>query len=107
MSERKSTQRKPDEASLDYLYKAVMCLKTRDECADFFRDLCTTLELKSMSQRLLVAKMLTEENIYNDIVAATGASTATISRVNRTLNDERSGDGYRTVLERLEAEDGK
>lgn len=101
MSERKPAPRKPDEARLDYLYEAILCLKTKDECASFLHDLCTTLELKSMSQRILVAKMLAEQKIYNDIVNATGASTATISRVNRTLNDEHSGSGYRTVFERI------
>ena len=71
----------------------------REECYAFFDDLCTVLELKSLSQRLQVAKMLSEHYVYNDIVAATGASTATISRVNRSLN--YGADGYEIVFNRM------
>lgn len=84
---------------LDYLFKAILTLETVDECYDFFEDLCTVLELKALSQRLQVAKMLSEHHVYNDIVSVTGASTATISRVNRTLN--YGSDGYSVVFERL------
>lgn len=94
-------ENRTDERSLDFLYEAVLSLETKEECAAFLDDLCTSLELKSLSQRMLVAKMLSEKKIYNNIVAATGASTATISRVNRTLNSKYSGSGYRTVFERL------
>lgn len=87
--------------SLEFLYDAILSLETREECAKFMEDLCTSLELKSLSQRMLVAKMLSEKKIYNNIVASTGASTATISRVNRTLNSKYSGEGYRIVFERL------
>lgn len=90
-----------DERSLDFLYEALLSLKTKEECAAFLDDLCTSLELKSLSQRMLVAKMLSEKKIYNNIVSVTGASTATISRVNRTLNSKYSGSGYRIVFERL------
>ncbi len=79
------------------LFEAVMTLKTVEECESLFEDLCTPKEIKSIAQRLAVAKMLTEGKVYNDIVEATGASTATISRVNRTMSD-----GSKTVLERLE-----
>ena len=72
--------------NMEYLYKAILTLKTPEECEAFFDDLCTPQELKAISQRLYVAKLLTENRVYNDIVKQTGASTATISRVNKTLN---------------------
>lgn len=84
----------------DFLVKCIMQLKTEEECYDFFEDLCTLNEFHSMAQRCVVAKMLTEKKIYNDIVAETGASTATISRVNRSL--QYGADGYDTVFGRLE-----
>ena len=86
--------------SLDYLYKAILSLKTREECEAFLGDLCTIQELKSMSQRMLVAKMLHSKTVYSDIVSETGASTATISRVNRCLHYGSSG--YKNVLKALE-----
>ncbi len=92
---------KMEEKTLDFLYEAMLTLETKEECAAFLDDLCTSFELKAISQRLLVAKMLSEKKIYSNIVAATGASTATISRVNRTLNSRYSGSGYKTVFERL------
>ncbi len=82
--------------------QAVLQLKNLDECYDFFEDLCTMTELKSMSQRLVVAKMLREKSVYSEIVAATGASTATISRVNRSLI--YGCNGYDAIFERLLAE---
>ena len=78
------------------LYKAVMTLENEQECAHLFEDLCTPKEIKSIAQRLAVAEMLSEGKVYNEIVKATGASTATISRVSRTMSR-----GTRTVLERL------
>ena len=78
------------------LYSAVMTLQSEEECHHLFEDLCTPKEIKSLAQRFAVAKMLSEGRIYNDIVKETGASTATISRVNRTMSK-----GSRTVLERL------
>jgi TrpR-related protein YerC/YecD len=87
---------------LDYLFEAVLTLKSKEDCYKFFEDLCTISELKDISQRLQVAKMLKSHHIYNDIVAETGASTATISRVNRCLN--YGSDGYNIVLERLGSE---
>lgn len=87
------------EKNIDELFKAVLCLETIEECYNFFEDLCTVLELKSLSQRLQVAKMLSEHHVYSDIVNITGASTATISRVNRTLN--YGSDGYEIIFERL------
>ena len=85
--------------NLDDLFDAVLTLETREECYNFFEDLCTILELKSLSQRFQVAKMLNEHHVYSDIVNETGASTATISRVNRSIN--YGSDGYRVVFERL------
>ena len=85
------------DANMDFLFDSILKLETREECYKFFEDLCTVNELKSISQRVVVAKMLTEKRVYSDIVAATGASTATISRVNRSL-----GGGYDIVFERLQ-----
>ncbi len=85
--------------NIDTLYEAILSLKTKQECQNFFEDLCTVSEIQSMSQRLEVALMLSDNTIYNDISAKTGASTATISRVNRCLN--YGSDGYTTVIERL------
>ena len=84
----------------EQLFRAIVALDSYEECAAFLEDLCTIPELKAMSQRLQVAKMLSENRVYSDIVAETGASTATISRVNRSLN--YGCDGYRIVFERLE-----
>ena len=89
--------------SADFLFRAVLSLKTVEECYNFFEDLCTVPEIKAMSQRLLVAHMLSTKCVYSDIVAHTGASTATISRVNRSLN--YGCDGYAMVFSRLDAED--
>lgn len=90
---------KLQDENVDELFRAILSLKTADECYRFFEDLCTVPELKAMSQRLAVARMLTQRHIYSDIVAETGASTATISRVNRSLN--YGNDGYEMVFNRL------
>lgn len=87
------------ELDLEYLFDAILCLKTPEECYAFFDDLCTVPELKAISQRLSVAKMLNSQRVYSDIVAETGASTATISRVNRSLS--YGSDGYKIIFERL------
>lgn len=91
--------------NLDFLFEAILKLKNTDECYDFFEDLCTIAEIKAMSQRLHVAKMLREHHVYSDIVTQTGASTATISRVNRCLN--YGTDGYAIVLDRIDADEAK
>ena len=70
----------------DQLYKAILQLQDEQECYDFFQDLCTMTELRSMEQRFEVASLLDDGMIYNDILERTGASSATISRVNRSLN---------------------
>lgn len=85
--------------NLEYLFQAVLTLKDTEECYKFFEDLCTVQELRSLSQRIQVAKMLSEQRVYSDIVAETGASTATISRVNRSLS--YGSDGYQIVFGRL------
>lgn len=85
--------------NMDDLFEAILCLETIEECYKFFDDLCTVLELKALSQRLQVAKMLSDQKVYSDIVSLTGASTATISRVNRSLN--YGSDGYGIVFKRL------
>ena len=91
---------KNKELNFDFLFHAILSLQSLEECEAFFKDLCTISELKAMSQRLQVAKMLSERVVYSDIVAKTGASTATISRVNRSLN--YGYDGYDEVFERLD-----
>ena len=82
------------------LYRAILSLTTLEDCHAFFQDLCTVSELRAMSQRLEVAQMLDEGMIYNDILERPGASSATISRVNRAL--QYGAGGYKAVLPRLE-----
>ena len=86
-------------SNMDFLFDAVLTLRTREECYNFFEDLCTMPEMKALSQRIVVAKMLTEHKVYSDIVSETGASTATISRVNRSLI--YGSDGYAVAFKRL------
>lgn len=85
--------------AVDGLFDAILKLETRDECYTFFEDLCTINEILSLSQRLDVAKMLREKKTYMEIAEKTGASTATISRVNRSL--AYGNDGYDMVFNRL------
>ena len=85
--------------NVELMLKAVLSLKNLDECYRFFDDLCTVQEMKALSQRMQVAVMLDQHKVYSDIVAQTGASTATISRVSRSLN--YGCDGYKIVFERL------
>lgn len=91
--------KKLQDDNLDFLFKAVLSLQDIEECYDFFEDLLTIQELKAISQRLVVAKMLSEKCVYTDIVNATGASTATISRVNRSL--QYGYDGYDKIFKRI------
>lgn len=81
------------------MYRAILTLETVEECMNFFSDLCTVTELQAMEQRYEVAVLLDKGLIYNDILEKTGASSATISRVNRSL--QYGADGYRIVFERL------
>lgn len=85
------------------LFEAMLSLKNPEECYAFFKDLCTTTELIAMKQRFWVAELLQKGCVYSDIVEITGASTATISRVNRCLQDENGG--YIMCLERVKAEE--
>ena len=91
--------------NVDYLFKAILSLETLEECYNFFEDLCTVPELKALSQRLHVAKMLEERHVYSDIVNETGASTATISRINRCI--QYGTGGYQSVIEKISAQEKK
>ena len=86
--------------AVDHLFEAILSLKDSEECYLFFEDICTINELLSLSQRYEVAKMLRNHNTYQEIAEKTGASTATISRVNRSLN--YGNDGYDMVFNRVE-----
>ena len=88
----------------ELLYEAILSLKDLDECKKFFSDLCTVGELRAMEQRFDVAVLLNQGMIYNDILERTGASSATISRVNRSLAFDHGG--YRTYFDRA-AKSGK
>ena len=85
--------------AVDHLFQAILTLKNPEECYIFFEDVCTVNELLSLSQRYEVAKMLREKKTYLEIAEKTGASTATISRVNRSL--QYGADGYQAVLPRI------
>ena len=90
--------------AVDYLFAAILSLKDKEECYTFFEDLCTVNELLSLSQRFEVASMLRNHKTYLEIAEKTGASTATISRVNRSLN--YGNDGYEIVFSRMEKRTG-
>ncbi|MBO4697269.1 MAG: TrpR YerC/YecD [Lachnospiraceae bacterium] len=92
-------------AEVNQFFKAVLTLKTIDECYAFFEDVCTINELLSISQRLEVAHMLTENRTYLDIAEKTGASTSTISRVNRSLVYGK--DGYKIAFSRMDGDGSK
>lgn len=87
--------------SVDHLFDAILQIQTKEECYNFFEDLCTVNELLSLSQRFEVATMLRDKKTYLEIAKKTGASTATISRVNRSLN--YGVDGYELIFQRMEA----
>ena len=93
----------PKKPRNDNLYKAILKLETFDECVRFFEDLCTRAELMAMEQRFQVADCLNQGMIYNDILGETGASSATISRVNRSL--QYGSGGYDIAFSRLKAKD--
>ncbi len=86
----------------DRLYEAILTLRTKEEVYSFFQDLCTVSEMRSMEQRFEVASLLNQGMIYNDILEKTGASSATISRVNRSLVFGHGG--YEAYFSRQEAE---
>ena len=89
----------------EMMYKAIMSLQSMDECVQFFEDLCTVTELLALEQRFQVAWLLSHGSTYNDVLKETGASSATISRVKRSL--QYGNDGYTAVFERLEKELGE
>ena len=91
--------------AVNHLFDAILSLENKEECYRFFEDVCTVNELLSLSQRYEVARMLRAQKTYLDIAEKTGASTATISRVNRSLN--YGNDGYDMVFERLLGEEKK
>ena len=96
------------ETRYDKMYKAILSLKNEEECKNFFEDLCTMTELQAMEQRFQVAWLLDQGLIYNEILEQTGASSATISRVKRSLH--YGSNGYEVVFSRLkeaEASDGR
>lgn len=101
--------KKKEQVRSDLLYESILTLQNVDEVKNFFQDLCTVSELRAMEQRLEVAILLSDGMIYNDILERTGASSATISRVNRAL--QYGADGYQCVLPRIQElirdEDGK
>ena len=95
--------RKLKDEDMDILFRGILKLQTVEDCYDFFEDLRTIAELRAMVQRFQVARMLDEGRIYSDIVQETGASTATISRVNKCL--VYGSDGYRKMLDRLKEDE--
>ena len=92
-----------DNESVKLLVKSIMTLESEEECKAFLEDIMTAKEILDISQRVVVAKMLSEQAVYNKIAEETGASTATISRVNRSYSYGTGG--YKTVLSRLEKKD--
>ena len=87
------------EKDIEYLYKSILLLENVDECKAFLEDVCTIKEIYAIAQRATVAKLLTEGKTFNEIAENTGASSATISRVNRSL---ATGEGYKIVFDRQE-----
>lgn len=91
--------------AVNHLFEAILTLENKEECYAFFEDICTVNELLSLSQRYEVARMLRNDKTYHDIAESTGASTATISRVNRSLN--YGNDGYDMVFARTPHQDNE
>ena len=92
-----------NEGNIRFLYELVLLLKNEEECAALFDDLCTPNELAALAQRAVVARMLSQKRVYSEIVAETGASTATVSRVNRSLTYGKNG--YDKLFARLDGKD--
>ncbi|APC42078.1 YerC/YecD family TrpR-related protein [Clostridium estertheticum] len=90
---------KLESKDMDFLFEGILSLQTKEECYRFFEDICTINEIKAFEQRFQIATMLVDKRTYIDITGAIGASTATISRINRSLN--YGSDGYKLILERL------
>ena len=100
-----SYQSKMKSKQTDQLFEAILKLETKEECYRFFDDLCTIKEIQSMTQRFEVADLLSEEMTYNEIEEKTGASTATICRINKCLN--YGADGYKLILGKLKSNSGE
>lgn len=98
-----SLESKIKSKELDLFFKAILELRDIEECYKFFEDVATINEVKALAQRLHVAKLLSDKKTYTEIAEITGASTATISRVNRCLN--YGSDGYNLILEKLKDEE--
>ena len=98
-----SYQSKFKRDDIDELFEAVLTLRDQEDCYRFFEDICTVNEIHAIAQRLQVAKLLSEKKTYTEIEAITKASTATISRVNRSLN--YGNDGYDMVFKRTPNQD--
>ena len=94
--------KKLDQAALENFYKAILLLENVGECENFFNDICTIQELEAIAQRFDVAQKLIEGKVYTEISTETGASTATVCRVNRCI--KYGNGGYKTVIDRLEKE---
>ncbi len=92
-----------EKTSSDWLYRAILELKNMEECRQFLDDLCTVSERKALEQRMQVAMLLDQGLIYSEILERTGASSATISRVNRCL--QYGANGYRTIIQRLKEQE--
>jgi len=90
---------KLESKDMDFLFEGILSLQNKEECYRFFEDICTINEIQAFEQRLQVATMLSDKRTYLDIAGTTGASTATISRINRALN--YGSDGYKLILGRL------
>ena len=97
-----SYQSKFKSQETDQLFRAILKLETEEECYRFFEDICTIKEIQSLSQRLQVAKLLNQNKTYNEIENLTGASTATICRINKCLG--YGADGYKLILDKLKEE---
>ena len=93
------SEKKKERPRSDLLYESILTLQSVEECKSFFQDLCTVSELRAMEQRFEVAILLSDGMIYNDILERTGASSATISRVNRSL--QYGANGYQAILPRI------
>ncbi len=95
--------KKLDKNALDKLYTAILLLENKEECENFFNDICTIQELEAIAQRFDVACKLISGKVYSQISSETGASTATVCRVNRCI--KYGNDGYKTVIDRMEKTD--
>ena len=93
---------KNDDSNLDFLYDLILHIETKAECAAFLDDLCTGTELSTLAQRAVVAKMLKQNKVYSEIVSKTGASTATVSRVKRSLSSGTNG--YETLFKKMDGD---